>query len=42
MARRKEQEKQWELAQTQQDILLKQVDELLEKKERRIQEDQSA
>ena len=31
-ARRKEQEKQWELAQTQQDILLKQVDELLEKK----------
>lgn len=32
MARRKEQEKQWELAQTQQDILLKQVDELLEKK----------
>lgn len=32
LARRKEQEKQWELAQTQQDILLKQVDELLEKK----------
>ena len=31
-AGRKEQEKQWELAQTQQDILLKQVDELLEKK----------
>ena len=35
LARRKEQEKQWELAQTQQDILLKQVDELLEKKKTR-------
>ena len=33
-ARRKEQEKQWELAQTQQDILLRQVDELLEKKKK--------
>lgn len=35
LAHRKEQEKQWELAQTQQDILLKQVDELLEKKKTR-------
>lgn len=35
LARKKEQEKQWELAQTQQDILLKQVDELLEKKKTR-------
>ncbi len=37
LAHRKEQEKQWELAQTQQDILLKQVDELLEKKKTRGQ-----
>lgn len=35
LVHRKEQEKQWELAQTQQDILLKQVDELLEKKKTR-------
>jgi hypothetical protein len=35
LAHRKEQEKQWELAQIQQDILLKQVDELLEKKKTR-------
>ncbi len=35
LAHRKEQEKQWELAQTQQDILLKKVDELLEKKKTR-------
>lgn len=34
LARRKEQEKQWELAQTQQDILLKQVDELLDRKKK--------